>query len=777
MKTPHAVALGFILLVACAWMFVGWSGGPAEQGQSATTAPIVRAAGEPPRAVMMLAQAPAPPTPPLATPDPAPAAPAEPAPATPAPEPIAEAAPPAGGALPVVDETALRYFARQGDTVRLDREIARLQALYPDWQPPEDFFADPAVTDPALDRLWQLYAQGDFGALRRAIAERTEAEPGWTPPDDLMQRLTLGEERERLLNASDAGQSATVLRIAAERPSLLICAEVDILWRVAEAFARTDRPDRAFDAYRYILENCDNPAERLATVQKALPLVDRADLERLITIAEARGDGNLAGIRDDLVRQSVGAGSADADADVPAADVAALEVLAEGGDGASDALLLGWYRYLRGDNDAAEGWFRMAMEREASAVAAQGLALTLIARDDPLAAEAELYPFRDAEADTKAVYMAAAANLVAGATQWVLQREAALDEVARGDIVAPGAADPRDVTAATDPATGTASGTIDAAARPPAPIDPDSIGADVLARVVAEAATERDPATAQQLGWYAYVLQQDGTAADWFATALRWKPEDEPSAYGLALARYRLGDDAAVAAIQAQWGAQSVRIRQLGEDRTPVREAPRQSEAVAPAETRPAAVADRAPTATGSGGGGPRGDCSTTARVATLAPAAALTRGWCLLDLDRPLEAAEAFGVAMTSTAEGVRRDAAWGQSLAYLRAGLTNDAAVAATQAPQDAERVSELSIAILSQRATSAFDNGRFNEALLALDERARLTPETTDLMVLRGYAYFELGRTADARQVFDAAAATGNREALRGAALIRDAARRFQ
>ncbi|TIS96645.1 MAG: hypothetical protein E5W87_29105 [Mesorhizobium sp.] len=43
--------------------------------------------------------------------------------------------------------------------------------------------------------------------------------------------------------------------------------------------------------------------------------------------------------------------------------------------------------------------------------------------------------------------------------------------------------------------------------------------------------------------------------------------------------------------------------------------------------------------------------------------------------------------------------------------------------------------------------------------------ITPERTDLMVLRGYAYLKLRRFGDAEQVFRAAAGTGNRDALMG------------
>ena len=59
---------------------------------------------------------------------------------------------------------------------------------------------------------------------------------------------------------------------------LLTCAYVDVLWRVAEAFANTDRVPRAKDAYIYVLTNCDDPAERLATMQKAIDVLPEADI-------------------------------------------------------------------------------------------------------------------------------------------------------------------------------------------------------------------------------------------------------------------------------------------------------------------------------------------------------------------------------------------------------------------------------------------------------------------------------------------------------------------
>ncbi|HVH49773.1 MAG TPA: hypothetical protein VM760_07840, partial [Sphingomicrobium sp.] len=52
---------------------------------------------------------------------------------------------------PVVDESALRYFAARGDTARLNAEIARLRTLYPTWTPPENPLAVPVNEDKQLE--------------------------------------------------------------------------------------------------------------------------------------------------------------------------------------------------------------------------------------------------------------------------------------------------------------------------------------------------------------------------------------------------------------------------------------------------------------------------------------------------------------------------------------------------------------------------------------------------------------------------------------------------
>ncbi|KQS75543.1 hypothetical protein ASG25_19425 [Rhizobium sp. Leaf384] len=668
---------------------------------------------------------------PAKSPEGAPATAAAPAAATPA--------------KPSVDEGALRYFARQGDTVRLQAEIARLRTLYPDWEPPADPLAAPPNADTQLEAMWALYAETRYADVRKAIADRQAREPGWQPPENLLAMLALGEARQRLLNASNLQQYPIVVDVAAEMPQLLVCSEIDILWRLAEAFAKTDRAQRAVDAYTYILSSCTESADRLATVQKAASLLPRPLVEQLLTQekTDPTGKGEFEPVKDDLARQFVASAGEDPKLVVPPTYLSRLEHAAETGGKASDALLLGWYYLRRNATEQAETWFRKARTAEDSATASQGLALTLVARKTPGEAEAVLYPWRDTSDDTRATYLAAAANLLA------------LD--------------------------------------PPVVIE-----ADVLQRIAQEAMRARSADVAQQFGWYARAFEQPQLALQWFSTSLTWAPETEPSAYGLAITANQLGMARDVARIQRQWAGRSPRIALLGEQqddvetarrlpaatvaddapRQPARQSARASsgeastqvsvEPAAPPRQRPArSGAARRNVASASGRG-----CSTSTDPSGLSAGEALRHGWCLMELNRPLEAARHFDAAIRGGDTRIRSEAAYGQSLAYLRQGLTDKASVAATRGSMDAGKATEIQIALLTNRALAAFDQKRFSEALILLERRAQLAPERVDLMVLRGYALLGLKRFGEAIRTFEALAATGNQDAIRGLANARAA-----
>lgn len=244
---------------------------------------------------------------------------------------------PASADMPEVDLSALRYFAARGDTQRLQAEIARLRTLYPNWTPPADPLAIPENGDPKLDAMWQLYTDGRYAEVRKAIADRQQAEPGWQPPDNLIGMLSLAEARQRLVNASDLKQYSAVVDTAANNPALLTCGEVDVLWRVADAFANSDRMGRARDAYLYILNNCTAASDRLATVQKASALLPAEMMGELLAKEKPGADGQLEfePVKNDLARQFVAkAGEKPKEGEkegvtVPSAYLMRLERLAE----------------------------------------------------------------------------------------------------------------------------------------------------------------------------------------------------------------------------------------------------------------------------------------------------------------------------------------------------------------------------------------------------------------------------------------------------------------
>ncbi|WP_244648979.1 tetratricopeptide repeat protein [Neoaquamicrobium sediminum] len=312
------------------------------------------------------------------------------------------------------------------------------------------------------------------------------------------------------------------------------------------------------------------------------------------------GVGEFEPVRDDLARDAVARGGDDATATVPAEQLARVEQLARQGNAASDARLLGWYYLVRDNHAEAETWFRMAREREDSAEASQGLALALMARGQHEEAEAITYRWRDESDEIRAVYLAAAANLLG-----------------------------------TDP-------------RP-------TLSEDVLGRIVAEVVAARDVPGARQLGWYARAWEQHQTAGQWFSTALRWDPDDEPSAYGLALTRHLLGDTAGLAEIKRIWAGRSDRIRDVGDRRVePAPTAPtlpraptatpRRSESGSqPSEAAAAPQAAAQPRTAAP----PRRSCTSHADPRHLSAEAALQRGWCLMDANRPMEAVDAFAVAL----------------------------------------------------------------------------------------------------------------------------------
>ena len=660
-----------------------------------------------------------------AQPGPPPDAPTNSQPSTSGPVTTSPAAVPANARIATssgVDETALRYFARQGDTARMQAEMQRLRILHPDWEPPTDLLADDYVPDEDIVRIWELFNAGDYAGARATLAARQAADPNFVPSPDLLTSLELGEAGLRLRNASDARQYETVVSVAANFPDLLTCDSIDNLWRLAEAFVRVGNSQRAVDAYSYIMGNCDDVALRYSTMQKATDLLERPALDPLLAQerTDAAGLGEFAELRVELARRAIAASLDDGGAAPLRDDVDLLEQSAQSTSNAEDLRLLGWSELARNRNQAGLKWFEAALEADPSAASAQGLGTALLNIGDPETAEALLADYSTENDEMTSLYLDAAAALLA------LQPRLELES-------------------------------------------------DVLGRIVDAVTDARSANAAQELGWYAYDFQQPQTAAEWFTLALRWQSDLEPAAYGLMVASNALGDTATVEGIRRQWGTTSSRIAAFGQQSQTQSTAPpmpqprplRPSAPAAPVQVsavQPAAQVTQAESASSQGSSRSSG-CSSFVPAGSLSSGAALGHAWCLMQLNRPAQAADHFNRALQSGSERTRSDAAYGLSLAYIRLGLADEAAIAAAAAPITDRQAVELEIAILSGKAVSAYNIGDYRRALDALDARARYAPERNDLLTLRAWSYFHLKRYRESQRIFEAVAAAGYGDAVAG------------
>lgn len=128
-------------------------------------------------------------------------------------------------------------------------------------------------------------------------------------------------------------------------------------------------------------------------------------------------------------------------------------------------------------------------------------------------------------------------------------------------------------------------------------------------------------------------------------------------------------------------------------------------------------------------------------------------RSWCNMNKERPMEALVGFqAVADTTSDARVLRDARFGQALAYLARGVTNEAAVIAADAEFTQAQRREIESKILEQRAVRSFENGRYRHAVAYLDALDGMNQEMQrDLDMLRGWSLLNAGFAKRAHDEF--------------------------
>jgi len=489
----------------------------------------------------------------------------------------------------------------------------------------------------------------------------------------------------------------TVIDDAQRNPDRYGCAQIQNLWLLAEAQVRAGRPADAAATYARAIDGCDSAADRVATLQKASVLLSPAAADALFEREAPRPKSPAETARFETARYDFlkawlsRQGRGRETADSRRLyDRLAAQATARR-DG-SAATQLGWAAFNRGRYQDAARWFRTALDWRAQASAAHGLALTRRRLGD------------DREAERLA-------------RQW--QRGSPPMQGVLADVLADRAARAFDAG--------------------------DYAGAFV-------ALDERDriapPSRDSQLlrGWTLLRLGLPQEAADAFERLYRAR-QDDAAAEGVLVAAMATGDFARPAAIARSAGGPLAAF-------------------VDPASARPGAMAPRLRQVeegyVSAWLDSPRADADPVlaARLENrLAPYAIQRRdgalgarlGWRHLDRGN-LDAAGRWFVAAEQWGGG--EEAAAGRARLALARGDTGDAERLARQWADTSPRMRQVMAEVLLRRAQEARDAGDPARSLELLAEHARYDPDSADAMLLRGWALYDTGRTADAASVFEEA-----------------------
>ena len=412
-----------------------------------------------------------------------------------APAPVASA-PAALRAAPILgdgegpDESALRYYAQLGQMDRVNVEIERLVRLYPGWTPPLDLFNGEPPGNPDEDVYWELFSADKIDDLRAAIEARKKEEPNWQPSRDLANKLRRKELRTRIMAFWKEGKWKDLVDYVKADGYNADDADVEILWTIAEAFAKTKQTNDAVSVYLSILKSSADEPARLATIQKAMANLRMNDVEKLIAAGrvDVTGRSEFAPIMVDIVRARISAYLHDERAErMPANELAVFQDYAKGASDPNQSGLVAWYYYKTKSYREALEWFKLSLERGGDAMIAHGLANSLRELDMRREAEEVAYAWREPLVNNLILFVD------------ILERDLTLEF--------------------------------------PPYVEPERLAR--YARVTMDAASGEG---AQALAWYAYNSCQYEVADQWFQRATAWFPK-EATVYGYALTLRKLKRD------------------------------------------------------------------------------------------------------------------------------------------------------------------------------------------------------------------------------------------
>lgn len=586
------------------------------------------------------------------------------------------------GQVTASDIAALRYYLTTNQMEKYEAEVRRLQERVPGWRPPDNLLTQ--ASGPDVQPLWDLFAEGRYADVRAMIAQIQSDTPNWTQPADLVLQLNLAQERDRLINASNGRQWRTVVQIAEETPELLSCETVDMVWRTAEAFENLGQAPDSQELYRRIVETCDDPDVRLATVQKAQAQIGVEAAESLLEVertrptpSEARQD--LDAVATDLQRARL-AEATEGEVDLDEAELARVIAEAERTEDSELADTIGWYYLNRRSYANAETWFTRSLNWGGDSNSALGLVVARQSRGNLSGAEQVAVRYAGESAEIR--------QALTGIY---------VDRLSREETVPP----------------------------------------DRLAQYEQYASRSGSATMTDAIGWEHYSNGRYAEAAEWFERSLS-RARSKSAAEGLTLSYVQLGRTADAEAVVARYQSS---YPDLGE------------------------------VLTAGGSGGPVFDAATVGDNAGCVREAralmgttqytsgiALQHGWCLMALQRPVEAQHVFDMAATMAADSpgaanseVMTNAAEGQAVALLSQGRQDRAMAVAQRSNLSPQQMRALELSALQNYVFDAMEQERYREALRLIETYRRMEPPSRGMRLVEGWAHFNIGNRSRADAIF--------------------------
>ncbi len=617
--------------------------------------------------------------------------------AAPAPDLQAQPATPPAAAKPdTVDLAALYYYARNGESERVEAETRRLELKFPGFAIPADLYAPENGDQVDETTLWQLYERDDYAGIDQEISRIAAANPGWEPSADFRAKLERRKMRRAMTTAHAARDFATVIREGANLDATQET-EIDLLWMLIDAYRANGMHEPLTMLYRGILfrppEKTFSDELILTTLRKAIQDIPAAQLREAIQILSSKPDLALAmtALRLDLMRREIGDYVADASGmSTPTAEtISAMRQVAEMERNPKDLGLMGWYALKSDKPEEAARWFEQMMQHRATAEAVRGLAVSLGHRG---------------KEDQAFTFVSSHLELLQDDDAFLLDQ---LSYPFRSEV-----------------------------------------RTDLEDRIVtrySEAIQKTESADhARLLGWYAYNSRQFEPARAWFTRAFEWKPEAD-SLKGLVLSATRLGQKAEVNDLREKHASAYAAV--FDEIRSALEPRGKGGKPV----SAPTGVQPRyASSLQKKDYGACISELRTLEAKAALRPDAVVIKGWCLLGLNHLAEARQAF---MQGLADGGGKsdDAAYGLGLTLLRSNLTDDAEALLMRQNLTPLREREVRAEMLWQKARAAFDRKQYRQTLEALNARLQIMPEPVGISQMRAWSHYHLGNLAQSRAIF--------------------------